>query len=170
MNEGYKIFNTFCYKDCPENTIANEDNNCECKFHYYIENDELFCFSEDKSCENIGRPITSNTNRCFLSKEDCINTGNKFFNNICYINSCPENTNDEDNDKVCTCSNYYYKNHVTGLYVCLAQNEACTSRQYNYKIDNEKQCFDSLDDCKIKGYKTFNNECLNMPGKYLWKK
>ena len=69
LNEDYKIFNTFCYKDCPENTIANVDNNCECKFHYYIENDELFCFSEDKSCENIGRPITSNTNRCFLSKE-----------------------------------------------------------------------------------------------------
>lgn len=87
LDNGYKILNTFCYKTCPENTIASTNKeNCECQFHYYVENNESFCFSEYKSCADIEHPIASNTNRCFLSKEDCINSGYKFFNNICYIN------------------------------------------------------------------------------------
>ena len=159
LNEGYKILNTFCYKNCPENTI-NVGNNCECQYHYYKENNELFCFPQEKSCENIGHPIESNENRCFLSKDDCISNSYKFFNNKCFLNSCPENTNDDESDGICFCSNYYYKDYNTSLYNCLANNEECESKGYNYKIVDKKQCFDSLEDCRRKGFKTFNNECL----------
>ena len=158
INQGYKIFNSFCYDSCPENTEEN-GNYCECKFLYYIENNEYFCLSEEKSCGDTDHPIESNTNRCFLSKENCISENNKFFNNICYISSCPTNTYDDDGDGVCYCSYFFYKNLATNFYVCLNQNEECSSRGYDFKIDEINQCFDSLADCRNKGYKTFNGQC-----------
>ena len=156
IDEGYKIFNTFCYKTCPENTEVSGDN-CQCKFHYYEENGELFCFSEDKSCDDIGYPTKSNTNRCFLSKNDCINKGFKFFNNVCLMDTCPANTN--DNGGICSCSYFYYRDSETDLYDCLSSSDSCELKGYNYKINDIKQCFISLDDCKAKGFKAFNNEC-----------
>ena len=110
---------------------------CECQNHYYINNAELFCFSSEKSCEDIGYPVKSNTKRCFLSKEDCINNGNKFFNKECFINFCPSNTNERDSDGICHCLYFYYLNLETNLYDCLGLNEECEEREYNYKI-NEK--------------------------------
>ena len=84
IEQGFKIFNEFCLSICPINTIIVGDN-CECKYNYYKINETLNCFEEEKSCEDMGYPIMSNTNECFLTKEDCIKKGNIFFNNICYI-------------------------------------------------------------------------------------
>ena len=82
---GYKIFNKLCFSSCPANTIQ-VGNNCECKYNFYINNEVLYCFEEGKSCEYTAYPIKSNTKECFLSKDDCINKGNKYFdNNICII-------------------------------------------------------------------------------------
>ena len=158
ITENYKIFNSFCYKSCPVNTVLVDDN-CECQYHYYIKDGEYLCFSQEKSCEDTQYPIQSNTNRCFLSKEECISEGNKFFNNKCYINSCPEDTDDSDNDGICFCSYFYYKDLETGEYICLSQSEQCQTKDYDYKIDEEKQCFNSLEDCGQKGFKTFNGQC-----------
>jgi len=158
INQNYKIFNSFCYDSCPENTEEN-NNYCGCKFHFYIDGNEYFCFPEEKSCGDTDHPIESNTNRCFLSKENCIVERNKFFNNLCYISSCPANTNDNDGDGVCSCSYFFYKNLSTNLYVCLNQNEECSSKGYNFKIDAINQCFDSLEDCRNKGFKNFNGQC-----------
>ena len=54
--KNYKIFNKLCVTNCPENTELVQYN-CECKYNYYINNDELNCFSEEKTCEDIGYPI-----------------------------------------------------------------------------------------------------------------
>ena len=96
--------------------------------------------------------------QCFLDVDDCISKGFKVFNNECY-KDCPTNTNEKDSDGICYCSYFYYKNLQTNLYNCFSENETCEDKEYNYKIDDEKQCFDSLDDYINKGYKTFNNKC-----------
>ena len=158
IDQGYKIFNYLCLTTCPINTkIAG--NNCQCEFNYYKNNEGLNCFQEEKSCEDIGYPIMSDTNECFLSKDDCIEKGNKYFNKFCYTTSCPDNTYEKNNDGICYCSNFYYYNSETDLYICLGQDEACESKGFPYKNDFLKQCFNSLNDCKEKGLKIFNNEC-----------
>ena len=82
INQNYKIFNSFCYDSCPENTEEN-NNYCGCKFLFYIDGNEYFCFPEGKSCGDTDHPIESNTKRCFLSKENCIVESNKFL--IIYV-------------------------------------------------------------------------------------
>ena len=161
-DKGFKTFNNKCYTECPENTFEKDSNGiCYCSYFYYnnLETNLYECLSQNEEC--ITRQYNykiDDEKQCFNSLSDCKIKGYKIFNNQCY-STCPENTYEKNNDDICSCSNYYYKNYVTGLYVCLAQDEECISRQYNYKIDNEKQCFDSLSDCILKGYKTFNNEC-----------
>ena len=146
------LFNKECLDGCPENTILNNENKkCECKFKYYIDDDEkLNCLENGKKCEDTDYIIESNTNQCFKSKQSCIDNNNKFFNNKCYINSCPENTN--DNSGTCECSYLYYLD--SNIYTCLGNTDTCT-----FKISNE--CFHSLNDCINKDKKTFNNRCYD---------
>ena len=65
----------------------------------------------------------SNTNQCFLSKEECIEKDNKYFNNKCNILSCPENTNEKNSDGMCYCSYYYFHDIENDLYICFGENE-----------------------------------------------
>ena len=60
---------------------------------------------------------------------------------------------------MCYCSYYYFHDIENDLYICLAEYESCQSKGYLYKNDNLKECFNSLEDCKSKGLKIFNNEC-----------
>ena len=100
IDRGYKIFNKLCLITCPINTIQNGDN-CECEFNFYKNGETLYCFEEGKSCENIGYPVKSNTNECFLSKDDCINKGYKYFdNNICFIGINPDNNTSNKTDQM----------------------------------------------------------------------
>ena len=158
IDRSYKIFDKQCLNTCPINTIQN-GNNCECEFHFYKESETLHCFEEEKTCENIGYPTTSNTNECFLSKDDCIQQGNKYFNNVCYINTCPSNTYEKNNDGICHCSFFYYYDKENDLYTCFEENDTCESKLYSYENIESKHCFSSLDDCKEKGFYVFNNEC-----------
>ena len=158
IDNGYKIFNYLCFKTCQENTEPDGDN-CICKYHYYINNELLYCLSQEERCVDTEYPISSNTNECFMSKISCISKGNKFFNNICQINSCPENTYEKNNDGDCFCLYSYYYNNDTNTYICLGNNETCESRGYMYNILEE--CFTSLDECKTRGKKIFNNKCYN---------
>ena len=96
IGRGYKIFNKLCLNTCPINTIQNKDN-CECEFNFYKNDEVLYCFEGGKTCENNNYLVKSNTNECFLSNEDCINKGHKYFdNNICIIGMNPgNNTNNK---------------------------------------------------------------------------
>jgi len=158
IGRDFKIFNKLCLIECPINTII-DGNYCICQYHYYINDKGLNCFEEQKSCEDIKYPVTSNTNQCFLSSIDCIEKGNKFFNQVCYINNCPENTNDEYNNGTCYCTYFYFYNADTDLYNCFGENEVCENKGYSVKCNERKQCFNSLEDCKKNELKIFNNEC-----------
>ena len=158
IGRDFKIFNKLCLIECPINTII-DGNYCICQYHYYINDKGLNCFEEQKSCEDIKYPVTSNTDQCFLSSIDCIEKGNKFFNQVCYINNCPENTNGKYNNGTCYCTYFYFYNAETGLYNCFGENEVCENKGYAIKCNERKQCFDSLDDCKKNELKIFNNEC-----------
>ena len=158
IDRGYKVFNKLCLITCPINTIPDGDN-CECKFHFYKDDETLFCFEEEKTCESIGYPTTSNTNECFLSRNNCIHRGNKFFNNICYIGTCPVNTYEKNSDGICHCSFFYFYDKENDLYTCFEENDTCESKLYLYENIESKQCFSSLDDCKEKSFYIFNNEC-----------
>ena len=59
--------------------------------------------------------------------------GFKIFNEECF-ESCPDNSDDTDNDGTCLCSFFYYKNHDTNLFICLGENELCSNQGYLYKI------------------------------------
>ena len=161
-NIGYYQFNFECYKNkCPENT-KDVNNTCECKYKYFIEEGKLNCFSEETTCESINYPIESNNNQCFLTKESCIENGNKIFNNICYINSCPDNSYDENNDGNCFCSYNYFYDSENNLYECFTNEDTCETKLYPYKDLDGKECYTSLNDCISKNKKIFNNECYTL--------
>jgi len=165
-NDGYLKFNFECYKDnCPQTEIMekNEDKmSCECKYKYYIDNDgKIECLENGKKCEQTEYKIESDINQCFESKQDCFdkNGNNKFFNNICYTKSCPENSNDNDNDRICKCTYNYFYDKSNLKYICLTENEKCEDKGYNYESEDRKECYTSIEDCKQKEKKIFNNIC-----------
>ena len=162
--KGFKTFNNECLEECPENTYEkNNDNICYCSFFFYkdFQTNLYECLLETEICEEKAHDYKIvNEKQCFDSLEDCRRKGFKTFNNECY-STCPENTNEKNNDGICYCSHFYYNNLGTNSYNCFEENEECVSKGYNYKIDDIKECFTSLEDCKIKGYKIFNNECYS---------
>ena len=160
INRGYKIFNKECIRVCPQNSEFSANNNCICKFKYYKENDFFTCFGEGESCENLGFPIKmSNTNECFKTKEECINKGYKVFNNICY-ETCLLNSEDKDGNGICLCK-YNYIN-ISNELTCFGEEDSCESKNYNYINLDTKECFSSLESCKNRDLKTFNNDCYSV--------
>ena len=119
------------------------------------------CLSNNEECVSKGYNYKIvNEKQCFDSLEDCRKKGFKTLNNEC-LEECPENTYEKNNDNICYCSFFFYKDFQTNLYECLLETEICEEKDHDYKIVNEKQCFDSLEDCRRKGFKTFNNECYS---------
>ena len=159
INLGYKVFNRDCLRDCPENT-ENNNNICLCKFYFLNESNILTCFEEGVTCETLGFPIKmQNKNECFRSPEECTNNGYKYFNNICY-ESCPDNTEDKNNNGLCLCKNNYINN--TNQLTCLTEEKSCESEGYNYINLDTKECFTSLESCKNRDLKTFNDNCYSV--------
>ena len=161
INRGYKIFNEECLRNCPQNTDFNNNNNdCICKYKFYKETNFFTCYGEEETCESLGYPIKmANTNECFKSKEECFNRGYKIFNNICY-ESCPENSDDVDNDGICLCK-YNYINNTNEL-TCYNKDDSCESKGYNYINLDTNECFTSLESCKNRDLKTFNEDCYSI--------
>ena len=167
-NRGYFVFNYDCLTECPNNTegIETEDEkNCYCKYDYYNKSNFLTCFDEGVTCENQNYPIKmskkNNSNECFKTSNECINRGFKFFNNICY-NSCsetPVNTTEKNRDGMCKCI-YYYHND-TNILDCFNEGETCDEHSYNYTNIDTNECFASLEVCKRRNLKIFNNSCYN---------
>ena len=160
--KGFKIFNNECYESCPVNTNDNDNNSvCSCSYFYYKDknSDLYYCLEENEQCLSKGYLFKNNEEKqCFSSFDDCKAKEYKFFNDEC-PKEFPDNTYEKDSDQICYCSYFFYKNLDTSLYHCLAENEECLSKGYTKQIANIKQCFSSLDDCKLKGFKVFNNEC-----------
>jgi len=160
---GYFVFNYDCLLECPSNTKPKENEKiCLCEYNYYNNSNLLTCFDQGVTCENKNYPIKmNNNNECFLTREECIQRGFKYYNNICY-ESCsltPVTTIENNNDGICRCKNYYYNN--TGILYCLDEGETCDGHSYPYINKDTNECFSSLNECISRDLKIFNNNCYN---------
>ena len=98
------------------------------------------------------------TKECFKTKDECIQRNFNIFNNFCY-EQCPTNTEIKNNDNICYCI-YHYLNESNVL-TCFNFNETCESKGYPYINVDTKECFNLINDCINRGFKTFNNICYN---------
>ena len=170
-NLGYKVFNDECLQACPikDEIIQDENGICLCKYYYYNESEILTCFENGKNCESENYPINmDNSNECFITKYNCTNRGFKFYNNICYENSCPAEPSDlieKYNDGICICNSYYLNN--SDILECFEEGITCETHSPSYPYTNidTNECFNTLDECKNRELKIFNNNCYNIcPG------
>ena len=169
IENNYKVFNDECLDECPDNSESNEGEGefdrgiCLCMYNYYNDSNFLKCFENGKSCEEEGFPIKmNNTKECFLNKYECIKRGFKFYNNICYENSCPKEsiiTIEKNNDGMCLCQFYFFNN--SNILTCFEEGMTCETQNYSYTYIDIKECFTSIDSCKERGLKIFNNNCYN---------
>ena len=149
LNYPFKKFNTKeCFKtkeECFQRNFFIFDNLCydECP-----KGTELYNISE-------------NSKECILSKYNCTTSGFKYFNKICYKNSCPSNLTEKYNDGICICNSYYFNN--SDILDCFEEGITCEthSPSYLYTNINTNECFNSLDECKKRELKIFNNNCYN---------
>ena len=89
LNPPKYLFNKKCYEECPTNSISNDANICECKFAFYIDNNnEIECYN-DNNCPADHPYQNPDTMECYSSLDDCFNKGNSyFFYKECYRNEC----------------------------------------------------------------------------------
>ena len=169
---GYMAFNDECSHECPKNTELkeNEENEneggiCLCKYYYYNDSNYLTCFDNGETCENKNYPIKmESTNECFLNKYECTKRSFKFYNNICYENSCPTspvNTIEKYNNGICICYSYYFNN--SDILECFEEGITCKNHEPSYPYTNidTKECFNSLEDCINRDLKIFNKDCYS---------
>ena len=154
------LYNGVCYLSCPENTSNNDEKNiCDCLyFGYYSETDEndYICYNEEEKC--VDKIPVIDLKICLDIIEDCIIKGYKIFNNECYNENCPENTEIKNsNDNNCYCKNYYYNNN--GILECYDPTiTSCEEKGYEYSNPLTLECFNSLEDCYNKNNIYFFNK------------
>ena len=100
------------------------------------------------------------TNECFKNKFECIKRGFKFYNNNCYEEQCPNNTIEKNNDGICSCLYNYFNN--SDILTCFNEAETCQTNGYPITNMDSKECFTSLDICRNRELKIFNNNCYNI--------
>ena len=149
------LYNKTCYLSCP-NDITDTDNVnkiCICKyFGYYMDDDNYICYRETEICDDK-IPVVD-IKKCLDTVDDCINKEYKIFNNKCYTTSCPELTEESnENNFICKCKFSYYEDN--NLLNCFEQNE-CES-EYLYSNPETLECFLSLNDCFSKNNLLFYN-------------
>ena len=161
IENNYKVFGDECLALCPENSESLENEGiCLCKYNYYNDSNILTCLEDEKTCEEGGFPIKmANTTECFKNKFECTKRGFKFINNICYKDQCPGNTI-EINDGICSCL-YHYFNNSDNL-TCFNDGITCESEGYPVTNIDSNECFTSLDVCRSRELKIFNNNCYNI--------
>ena len=147
------IFNSQCYKTCPEKTKIKLDDNslCECENYFFEENNIYNCFSNDKICltENQDYKYTNiQTKECFKTKNDCLNkNGNTeiyiyneecefyIFNNKCFENIPPGTKLINSNSKICQCKENFEIDTSGNKCIC----------KENYKLDeNGENCVQKM--------------------------
>jgi len=154
------LYNRICYLKCPELLKEDSKNNkCINEYNATDENSELISYTKIEDCN--GKILVIDNNECVETIDICINKDYKIFNNDCYKNGCPSNTNlDEDNTN-CICSFYYYNNTNDNQLICFDENKKCEGRNYLYSSPDTFECFETLEECFIKNYLLyFNTNCF----------
>jgi hypothetical protein len=90
INKEYKIFDNECYKECPDLTEEDyeDDNYCACSYAFYRDNNnKINCL--DNYCQNKGYTYSNPyTCECFTSYDDCFSKNLYFFNMYCFEDGC----------------------------------------------------------------------------------
>ena len=150
INRGYKIFNKYCYNECPKHSEEkNNDNICLCSvYSLNDENNLLKCFQSEIECVSENYYFDKNTKECFLSEKICIQNDKKIFGKEC-VDKCPKNSLlNKENSNICECSYYFYYNN--GILYCLDKNKTCESISYYTSNDiNNKECIYEMDKSDI---------------------
>ena len=160
---GYYQFNFQCYKNnCPLDTEEFPTNSYKCISKYN------YCYINEKF-QNI---CDNNRNNEYLYKfndtiqylKNCeqsllyttLEAKTYLYNNTCYL-ECPDNTLKNDTTNICECEYYkYFEDNQN--YICYSEKEKCKEK---IPIIDLNICLNSLEECKNKGYKIFNNECYS---------
>ena len=159
----YYQFNFQCYNiECPSGTSQDSENNYKCLSNYnycYInkffqnicnntlEGEYIYKFDDTvqylKSCDDSLVYTTSESKTYF-------------YNNTCYL-TCPENTVINISSNKCDCEFFgYYQNDDN--YTCYSNEEKCKEK---IPVNDLKICLDTINECRLKQYKIFNNECYS---------
>ena len=161
VNRGYKVFNFDCLNECPLNSQDSLNNGlCSCQYNYYENDNILNCFASGVTCESLGYSIKmQNSKECFHTEQECINKKHKMFNNTCY-ESCPDKTEDKNKNGYCLCKDNYFNN--SNILNCFESGVTCENKGYNYINLDTKECFNSIEACKDRDLKTFNDDCYSV--------
>ena len=169
------LYNGICYNECPEEISIENDEKyiCDCLyFGYYSEANETdyICYKENEKCSDYGQIPVNDLKICLDSIEKCIEKNYKIFNNECYNESCPENTEIKTpGDIYCLCKDYFYNNTKNEL-TCYDSSEKCKDNGFEYFNPLTKECFISLEDCYNKNNTFyFNKYCYKdeCPSDYI---
>ena len=164
ITRGLKIFNDNCYNSCPTNTKNGDASYCICKNYFYTDdNNKLNCFDSDQTCMTVSTEYpfkSSETKECFKTKEKCINKGLKVFNYDCLLSSCPENTEDKNNNNICLCSKYSLLDEES-LFKCFPSEKECASKGYYFNKET-KECFLAEEGCTQNNKKLLGKECVSI--------
>ena len=145
---GYNvIFNNTCYKNCPDNTI-DDNNSCKCKYKWYKYNDNslnvndiIICFEkESDDCPKDFYPyLDATNNQCVEDTSKC--NGPIIFNYSCY-SECPPKTIYLQDLQTCQCDKnegvwYQYTFEGKMLYKCGLSE---CPKDKNYLDYDTKEC------------------------------
>ena len=172
--ETYNIkFGETCISKCPPLTEKNEETStCECKYKYYIGEDNIkVCLEENKNCPE-GYPLMTDDDpkRCI---KRCPNTKTLDYNNKKCIDSssCDSSTESKSTEgdaiaeqyaeSKCRCKNKWYYDPATLEEICDSEGakdcSTLTNSKYNYFIGATNQCVKSCSgDYKF----IFGNQCF----------
>ena len=65
FDDKYKFsFNNNCYFQCPKNTKNFNENKCECLYKFYNKSNELICLNENENCNEKFKFSIENSNEC----------------------------------------------------------------------------------------------------------
>jgi len=158
-------FGNECFTNCEDiknyydyNIVESENKICKCKDLWKTVDDKMLCI-EDKICNGDGTNILINETRECTNA--CPSESFKIFNNTCYNDSCPSNTNPIENS--CRCKNKWYKYkdsllNVNDIIHCFDnKNEDCPKDFYPYLNLETNECIEDISKCENK--KIFNDVC-----------
>ena len=158
----YYQFNFQCYKNgCPSETTEYPENSHKCisihDFCYINEHFQTLCNLKNETYiykfDNTVQYLRSCEDSLIYTTEE---EKTYFLNNTCYLN-CPVNTKKDNITNMCVCK-YYKYNLENNNYICYSEEEICNDK---VPVIDLKICLNNINECKLKDYKLFNNECYS---------
>ena len=160
LNEDICYENTYdCSNDANSKviTLNNGQKKCNCKYKYHYINSSPTnrikeCLGENDDCPS-GELYIPETNGCDSNCNDPFIY--KFNGQFCF-RSCPDNSNIDNSNHICTCEHNWYS-LSNQIFICLQVDEC--PKTHPLKEVSTKQC---LKECRGSSHQILsNNECVS---------